>query len=871
MERIRFLSIFTTINHCIMRKFLFLTVVVSCLLSVTEISSQTHYYLRTTGTPISNKNNWTTDPAGITVNPPPDFLVANAIWHFTNRTGVNALGGTMITNTTGVNAATCIIESGFNLNLANSLNRLTTKFLDIANSGTLTIANTSPTHTYNVLNSNSTVVYNVTSSVSPVSYGNLVIAASSSLVSNTSVNSLIINSARTLSLNAFGLIASGTNSLFQGAGTITGNALSYIECYNGNGGNNGTLNFANNANVLDYLFLQLNGPSDYISLGTDLNINGTSLGVFYQVLGSFNLNGHSLIMNNTADFSPAVSTSDGFIMGNNTSAIIINGTVGGYSGGFDIFMDPSNNTLGGLTINGGASLDAGNTLNIADSLTISGGSTFNTNGNVTLVSTNTLKGRLGRFNGTIGGNLTVQTFAKSGVTDWTNLGVSGISGQTFNNWYGQIPMAIEGSTTGVTSTSSTYFESVQGWDEGDAYGYDTTIVVTSPITPGVGYWVFLGNNLNTTTDMVWSVTGTPVTGAQNISLSNSAQSGWNLLANPFASPINWNSVLASNPGALVNDAYYIYDPDLGNSVSFINGVASPGSYSGMADIIPMGQGFYVEATGNTSLTFDEVNKSNQNTTLQPLLKNNNSENANNNIGSVIRLNLNGGGWYDDAAIRFHSSATTSFDKSLDAKKLYNSPGYAGYPGEWTKRTVIATQSNNEDYSINSLPYAQTQSAVIPVIVRVYSTGQYTISGSGLNNLPPNACVVLKDKLLNTTQDLRLGNYVCNINDTTYAARFELTICADVTADVKSVDAVKAENSINISKDAKGVFVNFDFEKTTNANIIVTNVLGQKIIDTKKVKTSKDKIYLDLNTSEQLIFVTVETENEKVTKKFLNFN
>ena len=202
--------------------------------------------------------------------------------------------------------------------------------------------------------------------------------------------------------------------------------------------------------------------------------------------------------------------------------------------------------------------------------------------------------------------------------------------------------------------------------------------------------------------------------------------------------------------------------------------------------------------------------------------------------------------------------------------MYNSPGYVGYPGTWGKRTVIATQSNNEDYSINSLPYAQTQNAVIPVIARVYTTGQYTISGSDIQNLPPNACVTLKDKLLNVTQDLRLGNYICTINDTTIASRFELTVCADITADVKSNTAVQAANSIAINKDSQGIFVDFDFNKTTNANIIVTNVLGQIIMDTKKVKVTNDNIYLDINVNDQLIFVTVETDNEKVTKKFLNF-
>jgi hypothetical protein len=857
-----------------MRKLLFFSVLAICLLSFKGINAQTHYYLRSNTTSPTILSAWTQDPTGATaVNTPTSFAGVNTIWHFRNRTTAT------VATLWNINAAsTASVENGINVTVSGTgptggqINGL----IDIASGGTVTVQN-NKTYKWNLLDlSSSTVIFNFAGAFlfgSVNQFGNVIINQNTSLNGATTdiyINGLLtINGSSVLSFNTYGIYLAGSNGMIAGTGFFSSDPSGFLLFLSGNGGNNGTINFATSTGTIGGLYFLFNSGTDFIRLGANVVI--TNAGSFQQVTGSCDLNGRTLTIDASADISFPAASADGFFIGNNTSAIVINGTIGNFSpNGTSIFMDATSNTIGGLTNNSGASLDAGNTINIADSLTISGGSTFNTNGNVTLVSTNSLKGRLGRFNGTINGNLTVQTIAKGGVTDWTNLGVSGIQGQTFNNWYGQIPMAIEGSSTGVTSTSSTYFESVQGWDEGDAYGYDTTIVVTSPITPGVGYWVFLGNTLNTTTDMVWSVTGVPVTGPQNISLSNSAQSGWNLIANPFASPINWNSVMASNPGALVNDAYYIYDPDLGNSVSFINGVASPGSYSGMADIIPMGQGFYVEATGNTSLTFDEVNKSNGNTTLMPLLKSS-TINNNTNIGSVIRLNLNGGGWYDDAAIRFHTNATPSFDKSLDAHKLYNSPGYAGYPGEWTKRTVIATQSGNEDYSINSLPYAQTQNAVIPVIVRVNSTGQYTISGSGLNNLPPNSCVVLKDKLLNVTQDLRLGNYVCSINDTTYAARFELTVCADITASVKSQDLSKSIGEVVINKDAKGVFVNFDFEKSTNANIIVTNVLGQKIMDTKKVKTSKDKIYLDLNTSEQLIFVTVETENEKVTKKFLNFN
>ncbi len=835
-----------------------------CLLSLLD-SKATDYYLRSNLTAPTNLAAWTQDPTGATaVGTPGSFLGAH-IWHFRNRTSATIFVPWIISAT-----ATASVETGINLisNITGSISGL----VDITSGGTLTISNANQvTFSFNALDVNSTVIYNNANvRVTTGAYGNLVIAQNSTLTTAASINVngiLDIRTGRTLRLNGNGLYLNGTGGSITGLGTLIGDNLAWITLQGGNGGNNGTLRFASGSEDLDYMIMLYNAGSDYITLGSKLDINLGAVSGLLQITGGIDLNGNDLTIESGADISFSALASDGVFRGSNTSGLFINGTVGAYLGTTDLFMDPANNTLEVLMLNSASNLGAGNSLNIADSLSVQGSGVFNTNSNVTLVSTSALKGRLGNMNdGTLSGNLTVQTFARGNTTDWANLGVSGITAQTFNNWYGQIPMAIEGSTTGVTSVANTYFESVQSWFE-STDTYDTTLTVTSPITPGKGYWVYLGTALNTTADMVWSVTGTPVMNNVSIPVTSSG-AGWNLISNPYPSPLDWSNVMAvgGNSG-LVNDAYYIYDAELGNTISYVSGVATPVSYQTMANVIPMGQAFYVEAIGAGNLSVTEGCKSNKNTSANELLKSNSNSS---NISSLFRLNIDGGGYHDDAVIRFHSNATNSFDKVLDARKMYNSPGYVGYPGTWGKRTVIATQSNNEDYSINSLPYAQTQNAVIPVIARVYTTGQYTISGTDIQNLPPNACVILKDKLLNTTQDLRLGDYICNIVDTTIASRFELTVCADVTADVKSQTATETVSSILINKDASGIFVDFDFKNTTKANITVTNILGQKIMDTKKVKVTNDNVYLDLSVNDQLIFVTVETENEKVTKKFLNF-
>jgi hypothetical protein len=515
--------------------------------------------------------------------------------------------------------------------------------------------------------------------------------------------------------------------------------------------------------------------------------------------------------------------------------------------------------LSDLTLNrSGASLTLGNSMQISGAVTPSVG-TIVTGGNLTLKQTQTLKGRIGTISsGGFSGNVVAETFILGGSTGWALLGSGGVSGQTMNNWYGQFPMAIEGSTTGVTSAGG-YFESVQGWNEADAFGYDTTISVSTALTPGKGFWTYVGTGFSTTTDITVSLTGAPVTGNVNIPLTNSAQSGTCLIANPYASPISWTAL--RNGNGSVDNAIYIYNAD-GAYASFVGGVGTNGG----SDVIPSGQGFFVRASVNTNLTAQETNKISSNTT-QVMRDANNSPN-----GLPIKLKINGFyGDIDETAIRFHGSATNAFDADWDAYKIFQTPGYVGYPGNYSKYTTISTKGGNIDYSINSIPYALTQNAVIPVLVKVMATGQYTISGQDMQLLPPNTCVTLKDKLLNTVHNIKASPYVFSINDTTSKPRFEVTVCADITAGINNNNTVLSnlDKSVTITENSNGVFVNFNFDKTTNTRISITNILGQKIMNDKNISVQNDSVFYSLEEKNQLIFVTIETENNKITKKIIH--
>lgn len=524
-------------------------------------------------------------------------------------------------------------------------------------------------------------------------------------------------------------------------------------------------------------------------------------------------------------------------------------------------------TLNAIEVSSTGAKTISTPINVLDSVKISSTGNLISGGNITLVSSIALKGRIAQIaaGGSLSGNITVQTVAPGGTTDWAVLGVSGVNGQTLSNWDGQIAMTCNGCANGTT-TAGGPFASATSWDEtalaGDPNAY-ITMNNTDPLTPGKGFWIYLGTGPSVTSNIFYNVTGTAVTGNVSMPLTNSSAAngdGYNLVSNPYPSPISWGKLLNSNP--LMDDAIYIYNADLGVTTSYVSGVSS--HVNGANDVIPMGQGFYVRAQAATALTAQESNKVSFNTSANPLLKTSEAQSAN----VYLRLNVDGGGFSDATVVRFHPSATSSFNKDLDAYKLFTSPGYLGYPGVYSQRTTISTKDNsNVDYSINSLPYATTQNAVIPVLVKVYATGQHTISASSLQNLPPSACVTLRDKLTNTIHDLKVSPYVCNIADTTASARFELTVCANISVGINN-NTITNSNAIFINNDANGVFVKLDYDKTLKTKISITNILGQKIVDDKTITTDKETVYLNVQQKNQLLFITVDNGIEKTTKKLI---
>ncbi len=424
-------------------------------------------------------------------------------------------------------------------------------------------------------------------------------------------------------------------------------------------------------------------------LGGDFTIASLS----FASSANIDLNGHSLTVSGSVISGSATS----YFKVTNASTLSV--------GGGTIYFDPSFSTLGNLTVTGSTTL--GNSLNITGVFTPTAG-TFTTGGNLTLKSTSeTATAVVGVVGGTISGSVTVERFIKQGLRTFRDLcpEVSG-AGSVFTNWqesgsynngYGVFITGISGNSPGGVHAatgfdiSSTGAGSMQTYSSGVGSGSWSYITSTKALSlsPYQGYRLLIRGNragsLYTTPQpaSMWSdvklrATGSLVTGAVNytatggsINVLNSNANAYSFIGNPYACPINWNSLTKSH----LTSTYQYFDPTFvnasGNStyVSYntISGTSSNPGPTNVNQYIQPGEAFWVQndASGIApSLTINETDKVLP--TVAPLTEIFGTKTINRLAFSLMK----GGGKVDAAVAVFRNEFTNDIGDE-DSRKLNN--------------------------------------------------------------------------------------------------------------------------------------------------------------------------------------------------------
>jgi hypothetical protein len=300
-------------------------------------------------------------------------------------------------------------------------------------------------------------------------------------------------------------------------------------------------------------------------------------------------------------------------------------------------------------------------------------------------------------------------------------------------------------------------------------------------------------------------------------------SGWNLVGNPYASSLDWDLAKLGNPG--LDDATYVH-----RTAAMWASYVSGASTNGGSKYIAPAQGFIVKATAPGSLA---MNYNAQAHSSQSFWKNSEV------VSNMVKLEISGNGYTDEAVVRFLPEATAEFDGSWDAYKFY---------GDVAEAAQLYTIGGDK-LAINSLP----ETSIVPAGVHAGINGTYTIALTEMNDISE---VTLEDTKTATFTDLTKGsytfNYVAGENEQRFFLHFGTTGIGDNKATNVAIYSYQKTVYVNLLDNVEG-------------DIFIYNIAGQ-LISTRPSAVGSNEIKLS-NTGNYVVRV-VTRDRTVVGKVFI---
>lgn len=535
----------------------------------------------------------------------------------------------------------------------------------------------------------------------------------SSNLSGTATQGNALTAAGTLTVNSgtwnSGANAVSVNAVVNGA-TLT--APSTTLTLTGNFTDNGTFNH-NNGTVV------FNGNSTIGGAGT--------------VFNNIQLNTTKTL---TAPASMQVAGNITFASGstfNHSSGTVL------LSAGAAQSLDVQGTQFYNVTVNkSGGSVTLTSALNLAQVLAVNSATAFASNGFLTVLSQpggpgddTGNDGSIGPIatGGSVSGNVIVQRMIKA---------------KGIGNRY------ISFAVTGITFTDLTddfnvqagyvrfYNESVKGTID---KGYTNVSSGNLPFQTGRGYLAYMDAN----NDVLWDVTGPinsgnvpfPVT---YTSTPNATADGWNLVGNPYPSPIIWNNNAAGWSRTNVDPVITVYD---------INGTASytynytNGSGTLPNGMVATGQSFWVHLSAPGSMTVKEPAKISgaggkffRKSQAEP---------------SQLVVSLSDGTFTDHSVLVIDGAATPGYDSQLDGVKFKDERFSIYFPTKDGRELVMNARAE------------LAEDTVIPLEMQFSQPGEYRISFSGYGNFPYADRLLLVDAVTGAATPVSGQPYRVTVN------------------------------------------------------------------------------------------------------------
>jgi len=315
--------------------------------------------------------------------------------------------------------------------------------------------------------------------------------------------------------------------------------------------------------------------------------------------------------------------------------------------------------------------------------------------------------------------------------------------------------------------------------------------------------------------------------------------GWNLVGNPYASPIDINSggITWNNVDAWV---YYL-DRAAGNYKAWPT--TNPYGYGTGTEYPLSMQGFFVHVTeGQTSGAISFTNAARTFTSDHIFYKN--------TIPDLLWLKAEGiTGMNDEIIICFNPGTTNNTDAAVDAVKL---------TGDKEAPQFYSVTPDQSHLSVNTMPFAGINTVVpLDFYVESKGTGNYSITASNMETFRAGTRMTLEDKKTNTNQVLS-ENPVYNFSYTEgeNSSRFLLHFFNPYYG----IDDMKDSQELAIYSYENNIYVKDITGKDMKGLMMVYNLVGQGVDTRKLTGGTLNKFSMNL---EQGYYVVEVFSNDKV--------
>jgi len=379
------------------------------------------------------------------------------------------------------------------------------------------------------------------------------------------------------------------------------------------------------------------------------------------------------------------------------------------------------------------------------------------------------------------------------------------------------------------ATSNTFYGKYLQTHNELTNAYTDIRVNTVPLARMKGYALW-GDVAGFTTNY----TGSLNTGTQNASWltrSNPGTSGgWNLVGNPYPSSIDWDAENGWTKIFVENATYrHVSNDEFTGWAAYINGTG----VNGGTRYISPGQGFFIAVSNGFSSGFLQMDNNVRVHNPTTFFKNADV------VQNLVRLELSGNNYRDEAVVRFLSEASPEFDGSYDAHKLYS---------DVPEAPQIYTLGGSE-LAINSLPETST----VSVGVRIGTSGTYSIAATEINNLQ---YVTLEDTKTGIFTELAKSAYTFDFETGENELRFKLHFSAlgldDNQPEVADIYSYQKTVFIKLKEQAKGHISIYNISGQMVA--YVPSVYGMNRINPGNPGIYIVKVILDKTTTIKKVFV-----------------